>query len=748
MKRQEAEDPDDSEEKVKETTPKRRRRALPQKGPRLTLSEEQDEVVSQVVDEHNVLCLAKAGSGKSTLALHAAYRFERRHGERSLMITYNTKLKNETRDRINKEGLKDCVECHSYHAMAYKFFARDYEHGADDGLIRYALDKEPLQPLDFGLLIIDEAQDMNDLYARFIQHILKHMDPKPVMLIVGDPFQRIFGFNGASTDYLTRPSHYFGDWSRSKPFRTRHLSICWRITHEMADYINESLNPCNLEHSYPEWWKENGARVTAWWGKGIRAAPQRAPAPDSVEIVRGWGSRHAINQCKVMFRDYGNDEVALISYSLKNSRSPIYALVDKLGRKESENWLILAGNGSGVSKETVQGKRVASTVHRFKGLERKGILVCGVDAFIEKVMYQNPLDHFNVWYVACTRAKEKLIINITGSDYATIRCSPSRKDAHFRTECSLEKLVEYVPFDETLSVHENVFRTQEVFNRGTPVVLEKNECLVPGREEGTMEDLQPFLERAISFRLMMGIHGTVQALPPIFQTGAFDKDMMDFLKAFNQKSTVGWPELVKYAIAYETYKTKYKHYWRQLKDFDQFTVSLKQKLEKAYENALDLLYQWALKQGKVPDVQDLTSRKAALKPLLEFESPILTPFKTSWWVDTFHPGLPGALDVVFDGKQVIGLSCASALEHEKCLQTQLGQSVLEIRVQQGDERRHPLLLLACQGVMTEIHLSLKPAIPSVPLNFELLQRAARRKLHLPFYQNQLAEDYQEFCQSQ
>jgi len=723
---------------------RQKRRAIRQRGPQLTLSEEQDEVVNQIVDEHNVLCLAKAGSGKSTLALHAAYRFHRDHGQRALMITYNTRLKNETRARINKEGLKDCVECHSYHATAYKYFSKDYEHGADDGLINHALSKEPVGDINFGLVIIDEAQDMNDLYARFIQHLLKHMEPKPVMLIVGDPFQRIFGFNGACVDYLTRPSHFFGDFTREKSFRTRHLSICWRITHEMADYINESLNPCNLEHSFPEWWADNGKKVTAWWGKGIRAAPNRAPAPDSVEIIRGWGSRHAINKCKVMFRDYGNDEVALISYSLKNSRSPIYALVDKLGQKDSENWLILQGNGAGVSKETVTGKRVASTVHRFKGLERRGILVCGVDSFIERVMKSNPLDHFNVWYVACTRAKDKLIINVTGSDYATIRCSPKYKDIHYRTTCTLDKLVEYVPFDSTLSVHEQVFRTSEVFNLGSAVALDKKECLVPGREEGTMEDLQPFLERAVSLRLMVGIHGSVKALPPIFQTGGFDNDMMHFLQDFNKLDSVGWPDLVKYAIAYETYKTQYKHFWRQLKDFNQFTPELKKKLERSYENALSLLWKWAFQQGKVEDANDPETWKAQLKPLLEFEAPVMTDFKPTWYTDTFTPGLPGTLDIVFDQDQVIGLSCAETVEHEKCLQTQLGQSVLEIRQKKGDVRKNPLLLLACQSILQEIKLVLKPSLPNVTLNFELLQRAARRKLHLPFYQNQLDQDYREF----
>jgi hypothetical protein len=170
---------------------------------------------------------------------------------------------------------------------------------------------------------------------------------KPVMLIVGDPFQRIFGFQGATSDFLVDPSKYFGQHCRSPTFEIHHMSICWRITHEMAKFINKHLNPCNLGLSLTEeqmpWWEANKNHIAAWWGPGIRANPKREPAPNSIKIVRGWGTREIVDLTEEMFRTYGNDEVALIAYSATGERTPIRAIVSwaSVVMKTGWCWLVM-----------------------------------------------------------------------------------------------------------------------------------------------------------------------------------------------------------------------------------------------------------------------------------------------------------------------------------------------------------------------------------------------------------------------
>lgn len=727
-------------------------------------SSEQQAVIDEVVAGNNVLCIAKAGAGKSTASLQAARAFFARHGRRAILITYNTRLKNETRERIVREKLEDYVEAHSYHAAAARYFAHGtYTGGADDGLIYHALQCTPAQPLEFGLVVIDEAQDMNALYARFVQHLLKHCAQPPQLLLVGDPFQRIFGFNGATTDFLTQPDAHFGPLlARQGAFVQLHLSVCWRITHEMAEFINDNLNPCNLKRTYPDWWREHGATVRAWWGPGIRANPARSRAPKSVRVVHGWAAPQAVHACQRMFARFGNDGVALLAHSLKNSRSPLHLLVDKLGKRESENWLILDGNTP--VPETFVGKRVASTVHRFKGLERDGVLVCGVDAFVERLHTSNPLDHFNLWYVACTRARQQLVINTTGSPYATLRNSPKFLDQHFRTDCSLAKLVEYVPFDEVLSVHSTLFAPAQLFAAGTGFALERSDYLLAGREHGTVEDVRPFLATAIKLHFMMQLHNGCHGFPRIAGTPTADKldaDLVAFADRCRSASgPVPWPALVKYAVAYHVFLSQYKHYWRQLKDAfggdglagtegplstTPALEALWKRLDTASYHLHQLLWTWACHHERADptDVVDETQR-ARLRELVTFDLPVSVPFGPAWFAESFSPDIHGRLDLVLDGHVVVGLSCADALEHELCLKTCLGDILLH-RQLQLTQRPPPLVLLVCAGKLFQLNTVFSPSLPEhVTRDFELIHRSARRKLHLPHEAALMQHDFARY----
>jgi hypothetical protein len=152
-----------------------------------------------------------------------------------------------------------------------------------------------------------------------------------------------------------------------------------------------------------------------------------------------------------------------------------------------------------------------------KGLERDGIVVCGMDAFIESLYVNDPLEGFNIYYVACSRARKQLLINVTKADYATIRCSPLATGAQPKQLCEVAGLSAYVPFDPVLCVPENLFKAQvEIHVPDQAVALDRKVKLVEGRIQGTIEDLTPFMSRAISFKLIhsrqvvqdsIGLHG-------------------------------------------------------------------------------------------------------------------------------------------------------------------------------------------------------------------------------------------------
>lgn len=694
-------------------TPRPRKRIRRQKNdmpPPPDLSEEQAEMLKVIVEEgKNGLVIARAGSGKSYMSLRVAEQFYEKHQERTLLLTYNTRLKLDTRRRIQELHLDGAIEAHSYHAAAGKFFAgKDYQGSADNELIQFACARPPNQKLVFGLLIIDEAQDMNPLYARFVQHILKHCEKPPLMMLVGDPFQRIFGFNGATCDYMVEPQKFFAEHLRCEEFVTRHLTISWRITHEMAQFINTHLNPCSLQYSAePKWWAEHGEQITAWWGPGIHANPHRAPAPGSVEQRRGkFANKGVMKLTQKMFAEFGNDEVALLSFSLKSERSPLRVLVKEMGKNQHENWILLMGTGLDASDDMMRGKRVASTIHRFKGLERRGILVVGLDAFFEG-RFPDPLPLYNLFYVACTRAKDKLIVMITNKDYATMRCAPLKRQPDRKNELLLRQLTEYVPFDEWLGTQEHLFTLTEIQVSGL-VAKEVDSSIthVKGRQPGTTENLKPFLAEAIKYRLRLNRHGTLPVLPAV-NSREVDASLVEFMQmaqSDREPHSWTWAELVELAVAVDALETRYLTNWRQIHDYEQITPTAF--LDTCVANCEALI------QSLGPDAH------------WEFSRPVMAYFKAPWFKKEYIDVLTDKVDVVVNGEHIMQLVVANELDVETLLYAKLMQCM-------APGTQHAYVMLMNQGRLVRIDLKPTALVEDVPIEYELLNRCIRRKLHKP-----------------
>lgn len=706
--------------------------------PNFKLSYEQQDVVHTVVSQRkNVLVIAKAGSGKSSTALATAHYYYAEHGLRSLLITYNSRLKNETRARVALLNMRSEVEAHSYHAVAGKYFAHEYKGAADNALIHTALQTEPLAPLDFGLVIVDEAQDMNPLYCDFVKHIMTHCagDTPPQMLVIGDPFQRIFGFNGATSEFLVDPGKHFGG-----TFTTKHLSYCWRITHEMAEFVNENLDPRKLQHTAPaEWWREHGECVTAWWGHGIKANPNRPAAPGSITVVNGWASQDTMECVRDLFAQYGDDEVALVAFSLNGKRTPIKAIVDKLGQGADENWAVLQGSSNG-SASVLSNKRVASTIHRMKGLERKGIVVCGMGAFIEK-MYTDPLEHFNIWYVACTRAKERLVVNMTGKKYATMRQVDENgrpcNDNVERKLCFVRNLTGYVPFDPVLSVPDELFDSQVVAHLPESIVnMNSDVCLVEGRALGTLEDITSYLSRAIIYRLMLDLHGTMDLINVV--PGEYDSDMTVFIRDFDP-ITASWVDLVKYAVAYQTVCTQYKHIWRQLSNYDEIVPE--SLLVQCYENCFCLLWKLAMSRSLVPTpvTKNRKIQTRILSKLVEFGISVSYNFMAPWFTRSYLSCVTGTTDILFAKDTVIGIECGRSVKVERGLELMLNSALFEMAYQKPNRT---MLIFTNVGQLVHMVTRMTPQDPNVPLAYQLLHHSIRRKLHVENENTSLIQDFQ------
>ena len=84
----------------------------------------------------------------------------------------------ETQEKVRSEmSLEECVVATNCHGAACKFFLKGSDLlktcGVDDQLIVATIETNDIPPLDFRLIIVDEAHDMTKLYCRFIQHLLQ-----------------------------------------------------------------------------------------------------------------------------------------------------------------------------------------------------------------------------------------------------------------------------------------------------------------------------------------------------------------------------------------------------------------------------------------------------------------------------------------------------------------------------------------------------------------------------------------------
>ena len=150
------------------------------------ISNEQQSVIDSLVLDYNIIVDSVAGSGKTTCNLHIAKYFTHLN---ILLLTYNAKLKIETREKVSKLKILN-LETQSYHSFCVKHYDNKCY---TDTTIQAILQKNQhlLDPIDYDIIIIDEAQDMSHLYYQLVCKIYKDNNKCAKICIVGDKFWHI-----------------------------------------------------------------------------------------------------------------------------------------------------------------------------------------------------------------------------------------------------------------------------------------------------------------------------------------------------------------------------------------------------------------------------------------------------------------------------------------------------------------------------------------------------------------------------
>jgi len=351
------------------------------------LSDEQKKVVDSSVAEQNVIVDSVFGSGKTTTILHICMAVKKR----ILCLTYNARLKIETRNKILKLGITN-VEAHSYHAFCVKYY--DDSCITDTKIISVVdEDIKPKNTINFEMIILDEQQDMTPEYFRLVQKIQRDNVHKDVQFaIFGDIKQSIYPFKGSDYRFLTMAEKIF-----NSPFRWISLKIntSFRATKQIANFINTQL-------------------------LGYQRIIASKEGPNVRYLICDSFSSDSFNEIKYYLdKGYDPDDFFILTPSLRSAKTPTRRLENMLVEKKYPCYTPSNDNDQ-IKEEDMRGKFVFATFHQVKGLERKVVIVFNFDSsYMEFYAKDEPKNVCpNAIYVATSRSLERMtVIHESSNDY-------------------------------------------------------------------------------------------------------------------------------------------------------------------------------------------------------------------------------------------------------------------------------------------------------------------------------------------
>ena len=351
------------------------------------ISDEQQDVVNSIVKSNNVIVESVAGSGKTTCNIYIA---KENPTKSILLLTYNAKLKMETRDRVGALGITN-IETHSYHSFCVKYYNpkcfTDYQ-------IINIVKSNTIQKKGFkyDLIILDEAQDISPLYHELICKIfVDNLNPGCQICLLGDRAQSIYDFNRADARFIVYADKIFN--LNGLPWVRCTLSESYRVTTETAQFVNNCMG------------KQFGIKSS----KSNNSKPKYLITDSFSESI----FCKQFVELKNALKKYKPEEIFILAPSVKNEKSPVRQLENLIKRNlKNVQVYVPVSDEEKLDEQVLRNKLVFSTFHQAKGLERKVVFVYGFDDSYFKFFKKdkNPKVCPNELYVACTRALEHLVL--------------------------------------------------------------------------------------------------------------------------------------------------------------------------------------------------------------------------------------------------------------------------------------------------------------------------------------------------
>jgi len=355
-------------------------------------SDEQEEIIKAIRENHSVIGDCVAGSGKTTTVFFIAKNFSHKN---ILQITYNAQLKLEVREKVEKSNIKN-LEIHTYHSLAVKYYD---ENGHDDNVINKII-KDDILPKrsipKYDIVVIDETQDMTLLFYKLVHKFLDDHNKIIQMVILGDKHQGVYQFKGADYRYLTLSEHL---WNKSLVFQHKALNTSYRLTNQTAAFVNNVMLGDKRINTI-----RNGPQVTYLYGNMFKIVTHQLFDYIYKSICNG----------------ILPDDIFILAPSIKKKQETSSSEKKTNPLKDLENKLASKGipicypisDDAVLDENIIKGKVVFSTFHQSKGRERKIVILFNFDSsffkYYDKV--SNPNICPSVLYVAATRAIQHLLV--------------------------------------------------------------------------------------------------------------------------------------------------------------------------------------------------------------------------------------------------------------------------------------------------------------------------------------------------
>ena len=349
----------------------------------VVLTDEQNEVKDVILSDKSCVVNACPGAGKTTLSLVITQLYDKK----TLVLTFSSKLKDETREKVSKNNIKNCI-VHSYNSAPRDHYLNDAYNDEDIYEI-LSRDIEPFEKIDYEFIVLDEIQDMTKAHYKYLMKFIKDMNIKPVFLIIGDVDQSIFQFKGADSRYLTMCDQleFQGE------FIKKTLTKTFRLTKHMVSFINEAV------YGYTKYTSLSNIEK---------------PKPVTYVKCDSYDDEGLFKFLVDKIKDYDINEVYILAPSIISGNIPIKHLENYIAIHHKQIKIYIPKSDNDYTNDEVSRNKIVMTnYHKVKGSEKQLVIVFGFDESYFKFYADetDPTDKItNPMLVGITRADTELIL--------------------------------------------------------------------------------------------------------------------------------------------------------------------------------------------------------------------------------------------------------------------------------------------------------------------------------------------------